>query len=94
MVSEGGPNQKEVDPRVFGKLTWQATPRDIAQGWLEWDHTKVVGRNGDAFTPLEATNNEDNRELVWNLSWRSNLTASSFSAARWCTAEAPTSSRS
>lgn len=81
--SEGGPNQTEKTPRVFGKLTWQVTPRDTAQVWLQWDHTKVTARNGDAFTPLEATNNEDNPEIVWNASWKSTLTSSAVLGVAW-----------
>jgi len=62
--NEGGPDQTETDPRFFGKLTWQASPANTVQGWLEADHPRVVGRNGDEFTPLEATANENNPELV------------------------------
>jgi len=83
VATEGGPDQEETDPRIFGKLTWQATPRSTLQGWLEWDHTKVVARNGDAFTPLEATNNENNPEIVWNLSWKSVLSADSILSVAW-----------
>ncbi|MBI3449268.1 MAG: TonB-dependent receptor, partial [Acidobacteria bacterium] len=55
LSSEGGPTQAETDPRVFGKLSWQASPKSTVQAWLEWAHTKVTGSNGDAFTPLAAT---------------------------------------
>ena len=81
--NEGGPNQTETDPRFFGKLTWQASPANTVQGWLEQDHTRVVGRNGDEFTPLEATANENNPDLVWNLSWRSVLSADSILNVTW-----------
>ena len=81
--NEGGPDQTETDPRLFTKLTWQASPANIVQGWLEEDHPRVIGRNGDEFTPLEATANENNPELVWNLAWRSILSARSILNVTW-----------
>ncbi|PYT06918.1 MAG: hypothetical protein DMF49_09720, partial [Acidobacteria bacterium] len=44
---------------------------------------QIIGRDGDAFTPLEATTGEDNPELVWNLSWRSVLSDSSILTVAW-----------
>jgi hypothetical protein len=71
--SEGGPIETLKDPRAFSKLTWQANEKNTIDGWLQWAHTKIQGRNGDAFTPLEATTGEDNPELVSHLTWKSSL---------------------
>ena len=71
--SEGGPIETLKDPRAFFKLTWQANEKSTVDGWLQWAHPKITGRNGDAFTPLEATTGEDNPELVSHISWRSIL---------------------
>jgi len=81
--SEGGPTQSETDPRLFAKLTWQATPAQTFQGWIEWDHTRITGSNGDAFTPLEATTGEDDPNLVWNFSWRGQLSGSTIVNVAW-----------
>lgn len=83
LASEGGPTETEIDPRFFGKLTWQASPSNTIQGWLEWAHTKITGSNGDAETPLEATTTEDNPEVVWNLSWKSVLSEASILNVAW-----------
>ncbi len=81
--SEGGPIETEKDPRLFFKLTWQASPKNTLQGWLEWDHQKIIGRNADAFTPLEATTGEDNSEFVGNLMWKSQLSDHSVLSVAW-----------
>ncbi len=81
--NEGGPDQTETDPRIFAKVTWKASPANLVHGWLESDQTRVEGRNGDEFTPIEATANENNPELVWNLSWRSVLTPRSILNVGW-----------
>jgi len=78
LSSEGGPTQTENDPRLFAKLTWQASDRSTVQGWLEWDHTRLTGGDGDAFTPLEATTGEDDPEVVWNFEWKDRITPSSI----------------
>ncbi len=83
LASEGGPIQTQTDPRVFGKLTWQATPNSLLQGWLEWDHTKVIGRNADEFTPLIATTGEDNPEVVGNITLRTILSPSAILDVSW-----------
>jgi hypothetical protein len=71
--SEGGPIETLKDPRAFFKLTWQATEKNTIDGWLQWAHPKIQGRNGDAFTPLEATTGEDNPELVSHVTWKAHL---------------------
>ncbi|MBZ0090001.1 MAG: carboxypeptidase regulatory-like domain-containing protein, partial [Thermoanaerobaculia bacterium] len=71
----GGPVRSEESPRIFGKLTLQANDSNNVEGWVEWDRYDIVGRGGDAVTPLEATVTEDAPEYVWNLSWRSMLSA-------------------
>jgi hypothetical protein len=81
--SEGGPNETQNDPRLFLKLTFAANQNNTLEGWLEWDHTKIIGRNGDAFTPLEATTGEDNPELVGNLTWKSILSENSNLSVAW-----------
>jgi len=83
LSSEGGPVQTETDPRLFGKLTWQASPANTIQGWIEWDHTKITGSNGDGSTPLEATTGENDPEVVWNVSWKSVLSSSSILSVAW-----------
>ncbi|MDQ6803197.1 MAG: TonB-dependent receptor [Acidobacteriota bacterium] len=81
--NEGGPTQREIDPRVFLKLTSQVGQNGILQGWMQWDHTKITGRNGDDFTPREATTGEDNPELVGNLSWNMTLSPNSLLNVAW-----------
>lgn len=71
--SDGGPIRTEESPRLFGKLSWQANEHNNIEGWIEWDRYDIVGRGGDAVTPLEATVTEDAPEYVGNLSWRSIL---------------------
>jgi outer membrane receptor protein involved in Fe transport len=83
LQTEGGPIETTRDARLFLKLTWLATANNTVQGWLQWDHTQITGRNGDAFTPLEATTGEDNPELVGNLSWRSSLSKSGVLSLAW-----------
>ncbi|MBI3450899.1 MAG: TonB-dependent receptor, partial [Acidobacteria bacterium] len=73
----------ETDPRVFGKLSWQASPKSTVQAWLEWAHTKVTGSNGDAFTPLAATTGEDDPEVIWNLSWKRVVSDSTILNVAW-----------
>jgi Carboxypeptidase regulatory-like domain len=81
--SEGGPIETENDPRLFSKLTWKTSQSGILSGWVEWAHTKITGRNGDAFTPLEATTGEDNPEVVGNLSWNSTPSEDSILTVAW-----------
>jgi len=83
LSSEGGPIQTEKDPRLFSKLTWQMNKNNNLEGWLEWDHTKIIGKDGDAFTPLEATTGEDNPEVVGNISWKSLLSENSVLSVAW-----------
>jgi outer membrane receptor protein involved in Fe transport len=83
LQTEGGPIETARDARLFLKLSWLATPRNTVQGWFQWDHTRITGRNGDAFTPLEATAGEDNPELVGNLSWKWSLSKSSVLSLAW-----------
>lgn len=80
---EGGPIETEKDPRIFLKLTSALNQSNTLDGWIEWDHTKITGRDGDAFTPLEATTGEDNPEVVGNLSWRSVLSQNSVVSIGW-----------
>ena len=58
---------------MFAKLTWQANPSNDLEAWVEWDRYDIIGRGGDAVTPLEATVTEDAPEYVWNLSWKALL---------------------
>jgi hypothetical protein len=81
--NEGGPTQREITPRIFFKLTSQPKRNAILHGWLQWDRTKVTGRNGDDFTPIEATNGEDNPELVGYLGWNSVLSENSILNIAW-----------
>jgi outer membrane receptor protein involved in Fe transport len=81
--SEGGPIETEKDPRVFFKLTYAPHKNSTLDGWIEWDHTKITGRDADAFTPLEATTGEDNPEIVGNLSWKSILSQNSVLSIAW-----------
>ncbi len=81
--SEGGPVETQDNPRLFSKLTWKTSQNSILSGWLEWAHTKIVGRDGDAFTPLEATTGEDNPEVVGNLSFNSTLSENSILTVAW-----------
>jgi outer membrane receptor protein involved in Fe transport len=71
--SNGGPDRTEMDPRTFGKLTWQATQSSDIETWLEWDKYLVNGRGGNATTPLESTVKEYSPEFVWNVSDRTVL---------------------
>ena len=81
--SEGGPIETEKDPRAFFKLTYAPIKTGTLEGWIEWDHTKITGRDGDAFTPLEATTGEDNPEIVGNVSWKSLLSQNSVLSIAW-----------
>jgi hypothetical protein len=83
VASEGGPNETETDPRAFVKATSLVGGNSTLQGWMQWDHTRIIGRNGDAFTPLEATTGEDNPELVGNLSFNSQMGSSSVLTVGW-----------
>lgn len=74
--SFGGPVRTEESPRAFGKLSWQPSAANNVEAWVEWDRYDIIGRGGDAITPLEATVTEDAPEYVWNLSWRSLLSDS------------------
>jgi hypothetical protein len=71
--SDGGPIRTEESPRLFGKLSWQANEQNNVEGWLEWDRYDIIGRGGDAVTPLEATVTEDAPEYVGNIKWSSIL---------------------
>jgi hypothetical protein len=82
-ASEGGPVETEKDPRVFLKSTFLANPKNTIEGWIEWDHTKITGRDADAFTPLEATTGEDNPEVVGNVRWKSELSDHSILNVAW-----------
>lgn len=81
--SEGGPIETEKDPRLFLKLTYAPTKSSTLGGWIEWDHTKITGKDGDAFIPLEATTGENNPELVGNISWQSTLSQNSILSIAW-----------
>ncbi|MCI0618247.1 TonB-dependent receptor [bacterium] len=83
LSSEGGPIETQKDPRVFFKSTFQANSKNTIEGWVEWDHTKVIGRDADAFTPLEATTGEDNPEVVGNVRWKSELSDHSVLSVAW-----------
>ncbi|MCI0447947.1 TonB-dependent receptor, partial [bacterium] len=83
LSSEGGPIETQKDPRVFFKSTFQANLKNTIEGWVEWDHTKVIGRDADAFTPLEATTGEDNPEVVGNVRWKSELSDHSVLSVAW-----------
>jgi carboxypeptidase family protein len=83
LSSEGGPSETQKDPRLFFKTTFQADRTNMIEGWVEWDHTKVIGRDADAFTPLEATTGEDNPEVVGNVRWKSELSDHSVLSVAW-----------
>jgi outer membrane receptor protein involved in Fe transport len=76
--TSGGPLRTEESPRVFTKLSWQPTSSTNIEGWIEWDRYDITGRGGDTVTPLEATVTESAPEYVWNLSWRSVLSANTI----------------
>src|SRR6202035_4602144 len=73
-TSNGGPIRTEKDPRVFAKGTWQLNSSNSLEAWTEWDRYDIVGRGGNAQTPLEATVQEKAPETVWNFSEHSVLT--------------------
>lgn len=83
LSSEGGPIETQKDPRLFFKSTFQANRTNTIEGWVEWDHTKVIGRDADAFTPLEATTGEDNPEVVGNVRWKLELSDHSVLSVAW-----------
>jgi hypothetical protein len=83
LSTEGGPVETLKDPRAFLKLTWQTNDNNTLDGWIQWAHTKIIGRNGDAFTPIEATTGEDNPEIVGNLSWKSVWSDNSVVSVKW-----------
>jgi outer membrane receptor protein involved in Fe transport len=68
--NNGGPDRNEESPRAFGKLTWQINANNLFDAWIEWDRYDIIGRGGDAITPLEATVREDAPEFVWNFNWK------------------------
>lgn len=78
VTNNGGPDRSEKSPRGFGKMTWQMTPNNQLEGWLEYDEYNITGRGGDAFTPLEATVKETAPEWVWYLSWKSVLSSNTI----------------
>jgi outer membrane receptor protein involved in Fe transport len=73
VTNNGGPDSTEKDPRIFGKLTWQATQSSSIESWVEGDKYDVTGRGGSVTVPLEATVKETAPELVWNFSDRTVL---------------------
>ncbi len=80
--SSGGPLRTEEDPRIFTKLTWQINKDNLFEAWIEYDRFDVDGRDGDAFTPIEATVIETAPEWVWNFNWRRIISpATSFELA-------------
>jgi len=81
--SEGGPIETEKDPRGLFKLSFAPTKASTLDGWVEWSHTQIVGRDGDAFTPIEATTGEDNPEVVGHVSWKSILSGNSALSIDW-----------
>jgi outer membrane receptor protein involved in Fe transport len=74
VTNNGGPDREEESPRVFGKISWQINANNNFDAWLEWDRYDIIGRGGDAITPIEATVTEDAPEYVWNFGWKSVLT--------------------
>jgi TonB dependent receptor/Carboxypeptidase regulatory-like domain len=82
-ASEGGPIETEEDPRVFLKSTFQVNSKNMIEGWIEWDHAKITGRDADAFTPIEATTGEDNPEVVGNVRWKFDLSDQSILSVVW-----------
>src|SRR5262249_52363563 len=81
--SEGGPIETEIDPRVFGKLTWRARRASTIEGWVEWARTHYPGSKGTAATLREATTTEDAPEVVWNASWKAALSPLSLLNVAW-----------
>jgi hypothetical protein len=81
--NDGGPTQREITPRVFAKISAAAGSRSTAHMWLQWDRTKVTGANADQFTLREASNREDNPDLVGNLAWTTQQSANSVWNAGW-----------
>jgi TonB dependent receptor/Carboxypeptidase regulatory-like domain len=83
LSSQGGPIETEKDPRLFLKLSYLANQKNTLDGWMQWAHTKIIGRNADAFTPLIATTGENNPEVVGNFSWKSALSENSMLNISW-----------
>ena len=65
--------RKELSPRLFGKITWQANANNKLETWVEWDRYDILGRGLAIDVPLEATVSEDAPEYVWNATWTSVL---------------------
>ena len=83
LQSEGGPIETEKNPRAFLKLAFAPNKKSTLDGWIEWAHTTITGRDGDAFTPLEATTGEDNPEIAGHVSWKSILSGYSTLSIDW-----------
>jgi outer membrane receptor protein involved in Fe transport len=71
----GGPPERQRDPRLFGKLSWQPSSQSTVEAWVEHDRYDISGRNGDPITPLAATVTQRSAETVWNFSWKTTPTA-------------------
>jgi Carboxypeptidase regulatory-like domain/TonB dependent receptor len=81
--NDGGPTQREIDPRLFAKFTSHLGSNSLLQGWLEIDRGSVRTSNADEFTLREASNDEKNPGMVGNLTFNTSLSADSLVNVAW-----------
>jgi hypothetical protein len=78
---------REVDPRVFAKVTYQVGPSDHLTAGLEYDSYNIKGRIDGPIQADRATDDltrtEDAPEYVWNLQWRHLLSAQTYFEAKY-----------
>lgn len=70
--------EKRIESKLFGKLTWDATSRDRLNFVLGWDDLQVDNRNLDSYTSPAAAENQDSPALYYNANWSRTLTDALF----------------
>ena len=70
--------EEREETKLFGKLTWQASDRDLLNFVLGSDDVETQNRGLDSFTAPEAATTQDSPSVFYNAAWSRTLGSSNF----------------
>jgi hypothetical protein len=75
--------EERTETKLYGKLTFQASPEDRINLVFGVDDVETENRGLDSFSTLNATETQESPSILYNLSWERNFASNGFLEIKW-----------